>query len=143
MTHVPKLDRREQILMVLANELENNLGSPITTSSLASAIGFSEAALYRHFASKSQMFESLINFAEQSVFSSINNILKQEKDSVIQIQKITYLILTFSERNPGVTRVLIGDVLLDLRDLPMSFIFLLSVSRFSKFKESASVTIIA
>ena len=112
MTHVPKLDRREQILMVLANELENNLGSPITTSSLASTIGFSEAALYRHFASKSQMFESLINFAEQSVFSSINNILKQEKDSVIQIQKITYLILTFSERNPGVTRVLIGDVLL-------------------------------
>ena len=87
MTHVPKLDRREQILMVLANELENNLGSPITTSSLARAIGFSEAALYRHFASKSQMFESLINFAEQSVFSSINNILKQEKDSVIQIQK--------------------------------------------------------
>ena len=66
-----KLDRREQILTVLANELEKNLGSPITTSSLANAVGFSEAALYRHFASKSKMFESLIDFAENSIFSLI------------------------------------------------------------------------
>ena len=109
---IVKLDRREQILTVLANELEKNLGSPITTSSLANAVGFSEAALYRHFASKSKMFESLIDFAENSIFSSINSILTQDKDPIARCRKIIFLIFTFSERNPGVTRLLISDVLL-------------------------------
>ncbi len=71
----PKTNRREQILKVLTIELEKKLGSPITTSSLANSVGVSEAALYRHFASKSQMFESLITIAEDSIFVLINRIL--------------------------------------------------------------------
>jgi TetR/AcrR family transcriptional regulator len=108
----PKLNRRQQILTVLASELEKNLGLPITTSSLANAVGVSEAALYRHFASKAKMFEALINFAEESIFGLINKILDQETDPTVRCEKIIHLILSFSEKNPGITRILIGDVLL-------------------------------
>ena len=112
MTSKPKLSRREQILIVLATELEKKLGLPITTSSLANSVGVSEAALYRHFASKAKMFEALINYAEESVFSLINRILEQETDPTIRCYKIINLILSFSEKNPGITRLLIGDILL-------------------------------
>ena len=108
----PKLNRRQQILEVLASELEKNLGLPITTSSLANAVGVSEAALYRHFASKAKMFEALISFTEESIFSLINKILDQESDVTVRCEKIIYLVLSFSERNPGITRIIIGDVLL-------------------------------
>ena len=112
MSGTPKLNRRQQILEVLASELEKNLGLPITTSSLANAVGVSEAALYRHFASKAKMFEALISFTEESVFSLINKILDQEADVTVRCEKIIYLVLSFSERNPGITRIIIGDVLL-------------------------------
>ena len=112
MTSKPKLSRREQILIVLATELEKKLGLPITTSSLANSVGVSEAALYRHFASKAKMFEALINYAEESIFGLVNKILEQETDATIRCYKIINLILSFSEKNPGITRLLIGDILL-------------------------------
>ena len=107
-----KTNRRQQILEVLAQELEINPGLRITTASLASAVGVSEAALYRHFASKAKMFEALIDFAEESVFGIINKILSNETDVMVRSEKIIQLMLGFSEKNPGITRILIGDVLL-------------------------------
>jgi Transcriptional regulator len=106
-----KPDRRQQILETLARELETHPGSRITTADLAAAVGVSEAALYRHFASKAKMFEALIDFAESSVFSIINTILAQEKNTLSRCEKITRLLLGFAERNPGITRVLLGDAL--------------------------------
>jgi TetR/AcrR family transcriptional regulator len=106
-----KLDRRQQILEVLAQELESNPGSRITTAALARAVGVSEAALYRHFASKAKMFEALIDFAEETVFGLINRILAQDQDILHRCEKILQLLLGFSERNPGITRVLLGDAL--------------------------------
>ncbi len=107
-----KPSRRQQILEVLASELETNPGLRITTAGLASAVGVSEAALYRHFASKAKMFEALIDFAEESVFGLINKITSNEKDAAVRCKKIIQLMLAFSEKNPGITRILIGDALL-------------------------------
>lgn len=104
-------NRRQQILETLARELETNPGSRITTAGLAHAVGVSEAALYRHFASKAKMFEALIDFAEDSVFGRINSILSQEKNAVIRCENICRLVLGFSEKNPGITRILLGDAL--------------------------------
>ncbi len=112
MTTNPKPNRRQQILEVLASELETNPGLRITTASLASAVGVSEAALYRHFASKAKMFEALIDFAEESVFGIINKIVSNETDVMVRCEKIIQLMLGFSEKNPGITRILIGDALL-------------------------------
>lgn len=112
MTTNPKPNRRQQILEVLAHELETNPGLRITTASLASAVGVSEAALYRHFASKAKMFEALIDFAEESVFGIINKIISNEVDVTVRCEKIIQLMLGFSEKNPGITRILIGDALL-------------------------------
>ena len=112
MTSETKLSRREQILTVLTIELEKKLGLPITTSSLANSVGVSEAALYRHFASKAKIFEALIDYAEECIFSLVNKILEQETDPTIRCYKIISLILSFSEKNPGITRLLIGDILL-------------------------------
>ena len=112
MTSKPKLSRREQILTVLTIELEKKLGLPITTSTLANSVGVSEAALYRHFASKAKMFEALIDYAEECIFSLVNKILEQETDPTIRCYKIISLILSFSEKNPGITRLLISDILL-------------------------------
>lgn len=112
MTTNPKLNRRQQILEVLASELETNPGLRITTAGLASAVGVSEAALYRHFASKAKMFEALIDFAEESVFGLINKIVSNETDATVRCEKIIQLMLGFSEKNPGITRILIGDALL-------------------------------
>ena len=106
-----KHNRRQQILETLARELETNPGSRITTANLAHAVGVSEAALYRHFASKAKMFEALIDFAEESVFGRINAILSQEKNAVIRCENICRLLLGFSEKNPGITRILLGDAL--------------------------------
>ena len=112
MTTNTKPNRRQQILEVLAHELETNPGLRITTASLAGAVGVSEAALYRHFASKAKMFDALIDFAEESVFGLVNKIISNESDVTVRCQKIIQLMLGFSERNPGITRILIGDALL-------------------------------
>ena len=103
--------RRQQILEALARELETSPGSRITTARLAGAVGVSEAALYRHFPSKAKMFEALIAFAEDSVFGRVKRILAQEPDALRRCEKVMVLLLGFSERNPGITRVLLGDVL--------------------------------
>jgi len=104
-------NRKQQILEILALQLEENPGTRITTAGLAKAVGVSEAALYRHFASKAKMFEALIDFSEDSVFGLVTSILEQEKDAIKRCKKIVQLLLGFSERNPGITRVLVGDAL--------------------------------
>ncbi len=106
-----KPSRRQQILEALAHELEKNPGERITTAGLARAVGVSEAALYRHFPSKAKMFEGLIEFIEESIFSLINRILKEEDSSLKRCENILSLLLGFSARNPGLTRILSGDVL--------------------------------
>ena len=106
-----KPSRRQQILEALAHELEMNPGERITTAGLARAVGVSEAALYRHFPSKAKMFEGLIEFIEESIFSLINRILKEQDSSLKRCENILSLLLGFSERNPGLTRILSGDIL--------------------------------
>ncbi len=106
-----KPNRRQEILEVLAHELEQRPGSRITTAALARAVGVSEAALYRHFPSKARMFEELIAFAEETVFGRINRILEQEPGVRRRCELVLALLLTFAERNPGITRVLLGDAL--------------------------------
>lgn len=103
--------RRQQILEALAHMLEVSPGERITTARLAQEVGVSEAALYRHFPSKSKMFEGLIEFIEETVFSRIQLILEEEADAVPRCEKILMLLLTFSERNPGMCRILTGDAL--------------------------------
>lgn len=104
-------NRKQEILQALARELESNPGNRITTAALARAVGVSEAALYRHFPSKARMFEGLIAFAEDSVFSRINQILNEEKHTKRRCAAILYLLLGFSDRNPGIARILLGDAL--------------------------------
>lgn len=106
-----KPSRRQQILEALADELETHPGERITTAGLARAVGVSEAALYRHFPSKAKMFEGLIEFIEESIFSLISRILKEESSSIKRCENILSLLLGFSERNPGLTRILSGDIL--------------------------------
>ncbi len=106
-----KPSRRQQILEALAHELELNPGERITTAGLARAVGVSEAALYRHFPSKAKMFEGLIEFIEDSIFTLINRILKEKNSSLKRCENILSLLLGFSERNPGLTRILSGDIL--------------------------------
>lgn len=106
-----KPSRRQQILEALADELETHPGERITTAGLARAVGVSEAALYRHFPSKAKMFEGLIEFIEESIFSLINRILKEEGSSLKRCENILSLLLGFAERNPGLTRILSGDIL--------------------------------
>lgn len=107
----PESNRRQQILEVLARELETHPGSRITTAGLARAVGVSEAALYRHFASKAKMYEALIDFSEETVFGLIGRILEQETEVDIRCEHIAQLLLGFAERNPGISRVLLGDAL--------------------------------
>ncbi|MBL3588185.1 MAG: nucleoid occlusion factor SlmA [gamma proteobacterium endosymbiont of Lamellibrachia anaximandri] len=106
-----RIPRKQLILEALARELEQNPGGRITTAALARAAEISEAALYRHFASKAKMFEGLIDFAEESIFVRINQILEEESDARLRCGRLLYLVLLFSERNPGITRVLLGDAL--------------------------------
>lgn len=107
----PRGQRRQQMLEVLARMLENSPGQRITTAALAKELGVSEAALYRHFASKAQMFEALLGFIEDSIFGLSNRILENEKDMRVRVARILELLLGFSERNPGMTRILMGDAL--------------------------------
>lgn len=104
-------ERRIQILQALAEMLENPQGERVTTAALAAKIQVSEAALYRHFASKAQMFDGLIAFIEQTIFGLINQIIAKEENGRVQIQEIAMMLLAFSEKNPGMTRVLLGDSL--------------------------------
>ena len=112
-------ERREQILQALATMLEQPAGERITTAALAARLSVSEAALYRHFASKAQMFEGLIDFIEQTVFTLITQIVgsdvvdpeQQLEVGVRQAQRVVALVLQFGERNPGMARVMAGDAL--------------------------------
>ena len=104
-------ERRVQILQTLARMLEQPGAERITTAALAAQLDVSEAALYRHFASKAQMFEGLIEFIETSLFSVINQLLEREPTPAVQAQKIALALLQFGEKNPGMTRVMVGDAL--------------------------------
>ena len=104
-------ERRIQILHALAGMLEQPGAERVTTSALAARLDVSEAALYRHFASKAQMFEGLIEFIEQSVFTLVNQIIERETVHAVRLQKIVTLVLQFAEKNPGMTRVMAGDAL--------------------------------
>ena len=110
-------ERRIQILQALAAMLEQPGAERITTAALAAKLGVSEAALYRHFASKAQMFEGLIEFIEQTVFSLINQIAERESPAsdaasgARQASKVVAMLMQFAEKNPGMTRVMVGDAL--------------------------------
>ena len=104
-------ERRLQILQTLASMLEQPGADRITTAALAARLQVSEAALYRHYASKAQMFEGLIEFIESSVFGLVNQITEREPDGAQQARRIAVVVLQFGERNPGMTRVMVGDAL--------------------------------
>jgi TetR/AcrR family transcriptional regulator len=104
-------ERRVQILEALAAMLEQPGAERITTAALAARLEVSEAALYRHFASKAQMFEGLIEFIEQSVFTLINQIAERETTGGVQAARTVAMLLQFGEKNPGMTRVMVGDAL--------------------------------
>ncbi len=105
--------RKLQILQALAAMLEQPKGERITTAALAARLSVSEAALYRHFASKAQMFEGLIDFIEASVFGLINQIAEREEGGIDQAGATLQMLLAFAANNPGMTRVLIGDALVN------------------------------
>src|SRR5574340_362208 len=109
-------ERRTQILQTLAAMLQEPQPEKITTAALAARIGVSEAALYRHFASKAQMFEGLIEFIEQTLVGLINKITAEERSGVKQIETVLPLLLGFAQKNPGMTRVLIGEALVNEDD---------------------------
>ncbi len=111
-----KTSRRDAILMSLAQMLETNPGKRITTASLARQVGVSEAALYRHFPSKAKMYEALIDFVEDSLFSRINQILRDQTGALVRCEQILALVLTFAARNPGLCRLLTGEVLVGEND---------------------------
>lgn len=111
MTETKKTSRRQQILESLALMLESSPGSRITTAKLAQQVGVSEAALYRHFPSKSKMFEGLIDFVDEVIFSRITLITQDGSSAKLQCERILLLLLNFTERNPGITRILNGDAL--------------------------------
>ncbi len=104
-------ERRIQILQTLASMLEQPGAERVTTAALAARLDVSEAALYRHFASKAQMFEGLIEFIESSVFTLVNQIGERETDAGTQVRKVLTVLLQFGEKNPGMTRVMVGDAL--------------------------------
>jgi TetR/AcrR family transcriptional regulator len=111
-------ERRVQILQALASMLEQPGAERVTTAALAAKLDVSEAALYRHFASKAQMFEGLIEFIEQTVFSLVNQIGEREAASVAEgpagarhASKVIAMVIQFAEKNPGMTRVMVGDAL--------------------------------
>lgn len=107
-----KINRKDDILRALAVMLEGRPGQRITTAKLAAQVGVSEAALYRHFPSKARMFEGLIEFVENTIFTQINLIKDQEKQTFARIEHLLHFLLGFSEQNPGITRILTGDALL-------------------------------
>jgi len=106
-----KISRKDQILQALARMLESAPGERITTAALAREVGVSEAALYRHFPSKARMFEGLIKFIEETLFARISRIISEEESAEQRCQNILLLVLTFCDKNPGMTRLLTGDAL--------------------------------
>ena len=104
-------ERKHQILQMLAEMLEQPRAARITTAALAARLQCSEAALYRHFASKAQMFEGLFEFIETTIFTLVNQIVTSEANGVEQARKIAVMLVTFAERSRGMTRVLSGDAL--------------------------------
>lgn len=104
-------ERKQQILQQLVKMLEDNPGERVTTARLAAEVGVSEAALYRHFPSKTKMFEGLIEFIEETVFSRVNQVMKEDLSAIRQCEVVLSLILHFVERNPGFTRLLTGEAL--------------------------------
>ena len=112
MSENQKPNRKQQILECLALMLQTSPGQRITTAKLAAEVGVSEAALYRHFPSKARMFEGLIEFIEESIFSRINLILTDHKEALIRCHHILHVLLIFAERNPGMCRILSGDALM-------------------------------
>jgi TetR/AcrR family transcriptional regulator len=113
MASTPPGQRKLQILQALASMLEQPKGEKITTAALAAKLSVSEAALYRHFASKAQMYEGLIEFIESTVFGLINQITGQHDNGLLQARDILGMLLNFASSNPGMTRVLIGDALVN------------------------------
>ena len=103
--------RAQEILQALARMLEKSGGGRITTAALAAELGVSEAALYRHFPSKTRMYEGLIDFIEDTVFARVRGIISDEPNAVNQCYRILSLVLAFAEKNPGITRILNGDAL--------------------------------
>ncbi|HEY7742627.1 MAG TPA: nucleoid occlusion factor SlmA [Burkholderiales bacterium] len=106
-------DRKDQILQTLAQMLENPAGEKATTAALAKRLDVSEAALYRHFRGKAEMFEGLIEFIEQTLFALVNKITGEEKSGVRQLESIMSILLAFAQKNRGMTRVLVGDALVN------------------------------
>ena len=106
-------ERKLQILQTIAEMLEQPKGEKITTALLAAKLELSEAALYRHFASKAQMFEGLIEFIEHTVFGLVNKITAEETSGLKQVEGILAMLLGFAQKNRGMTRVLIGDALVN------------------------------
>ena len=106
-----KVSRKQQILQALAEMLEMTPGGRITTAGLAKQVGVSEAALYRHFPSKAKMFDGLIEFIEDTIFSRVNFILNSDANTQHRCHNTLYLLLSFTEKNPGITRILTGDPL--------------------------------
>src|SRR5450631_2749549 len=104
-------ERRLQILQTLATMLESPRGEKVTTAALAERLDVSEAALYRHFASKAQMYEGLIEFIESSIFTLANRIAEDEADVRRQAPRLVETLLAFAETNPGMVRVLTGEAL--------------------------------
>lgn len=111
MTAEVRISRKEHILQSLARMLESSPGERITTAALAREVGVTEAALYRHFPSKARMFEGLIAFIEETLFTRITRILEDEPLAERRCEKVLALLLAFAERNPGMTRLLTGDAL--------------------------------
>ena len=106
-------DRKDQILQTLAQMLENPAGEKATTAALAKRLEVSEAALYRHFRGKAEMFEGLIEFIEQTLFALINKITSEEKSGVRQLEAMLGIMLAFAQKNRGMTRVLVGEALVN------------------------------
>jgi TetR/AcrR family transcriptional regulator len=113
MPHAKPGERKLQILQTLAGMLETPAAERITTAALAEKLDVSEAALYRHFASKAQMFEGLIGFIEETIFGLVNKITSENANGLAQLEAILSMLLGFAKKNRGMTRVLIGDALVN------------------------------
>ncbi len=131
----PKPNRKQQILECLAHMLETSQGQRITTAKLASQVNVSEAALYRHFPSKARMFEGLIEFIEESIFSRINLILTDHKETLTRCHHILHVLLIFAERNPGMCRILAGDALMGENERLRTRVHLFFEKLVSQFKQ--------
>ena len=116
MPRAPTGQRKQQILQSLALQLETAPGERITTARLAASVGVSEAALYRHFSNKAQMFEALIVFAEETVFGLCHKISQEQLPLGQRCQRIVMMVLSFAERNPGICRLLMGEALVGEAD---------------------------